>query len=152
MKMTNANSKMIEETLKETTSKFEIFINECAIRLINDPTEIIKIGGSENLMSQPHFITECIGKAIGWHDKEKKTMNSDLMCKTEDDGTLTIKFMSPTEKKPKKSMTQRLCTCGKWSPAVEFKKCSRCEEVYYCSKECQTADWCKHKTTCNKKH
>lgn len=31
-----------------------------------------------------------------------------------------------------------------------MKKCSRCKVPRYCSKECQLADWPKHKITCKK--
>jgi hypothetical protein len=37
-------------------------------------------------------------------------------------------------------------TCGKEG----YKKCSRCEEVYYCGRECQIKDWQKHKAVCRK--
>jgi hypothetical protein len=30
------------------------------------------------------------------------------------------------------------------------KKCAKCGHARYCSKECQTTDWKKHKTTCQK--
>ena len=32
--------------------------------------------------------------------------------------------------------------------ATRFQKCSRCERAYYCCKECQVADWARHKSTC----
>ena len=35
---------------------------------------------------------------------------------------------------------------------VKFKKCSRCQAVIYCSRECQTAHYPKHKTRCRKVH
>lgn len=31
--------------------------------------------------------------------------------------------------------------CGKSRPAAEFKQCTGCLQVYYCSKECQSLDW-----------
>jgi len=30
----------------------------------------------------------------------------------------------------------------------DFKKCSRCKAAFYCSKECQSTDWPKHKNIC----
>jgi hypothetical protein len=33
---------------------------------------------------------------------------------------------------------------------IECKKCSRCTQVYYCSRECQVADWSRHKPDCKK--
>ena len=30
-------------------------------------------------------------------------------------------------------------------------QCSRCLRMFYCSKECQVAEWCKHKKRCRKK-
>lgn len=38
-------------------------------------------------------------------------------------------------------------TCGKNQKKMD--KCSRCRDVYYCSKECQKSDWKSHKITCN---
>jgi len=32
-----------------------------------------------------------------------------------------------------------------------MKKCSRCRNTYYCSRECQTKDWKEHKKVCKKK-
>jgi hypothetical protein len=40
----------------------------------------------------------------------------------------------------------KCATCGKEGR----KKCSRCEKIYYCSKECQAKDWTKHKAVCKK--
>jgi zinc finger MYND domain-containing protein 10 len=31
-----------------------------------------------------------------------------------------------------------------------FKRCSKCKSVWYCSRECQVADWPVHKEACNK--
>mmetsp|Transcript_28874 Transcript_28874/g.32381 ORF Transcript_28874/g.32381 Transcript_28874/m.32381 type:complete len:571 (+) Transcript_28874:28-1740(+) len=47
----------------------------------------------------------------------------------------------------------RICRyCDKSDPSQEFqnslKACSKCKSTYYCSKECQVADWKKHKKNC----
>jgi hypothetical protein len=45
--------------------------------------------------------------------------------------------------------TNGCVTCRKSVPAVaELKKCKACRYVYYCSKECQRADWPRHKREC----
>ena len=39
--------------------------------------------------------------------------------------------------------------CARYEePGVRFRKCSRCQFVSYCSKECQISDWKRHKSQC----
>lgn len=40
--------------------------------------------------------------------------------------------------------------CWKCQKETDLKSCSRCKAVWYCGKDCQTADWPRHKKTCNK--
>ena len=40
--------------------------------------------------------------------------------------------------------------CGRFEEhRFEFKKCSRCNEVWYCSRGCQKTDWATHKHVCS---
>lgn len=40
--------------------------------------------------------------------------------------------------------------CNKREIEIEFKRCGRCRLVWYCSRECQEADWRQHKGNCKK--
>ena len=39
--------------------------------------------------------------------------------------------------------------CEEYGLNVQLSACSRCKLIKYCSKECQTQDWKKHKSICN---
>jgi hypothetical protein len=44
---------------------------------------------------------------------------------------------------------RRVCgTCGVTPDKGKFNKCGACQAMYYCSVECQTVDWPKHKGEC----
>lgn len=38
--------------------------------------------------------------------------------------------------------------CAACSKIGDFKKCGRCQEAHYCSRDCQSKDWNKHKLIC----
>jgi len=40
--------------------------------------------------------------------------------------------------------------CFNCGSRENLKKCSKCQNTYYCSKECQVSDWKEHKKTCCK--
>lgn len=40
--------------------------------------------------------------------------------------------------------------CGKCQKEA-FKRCSKCKSIWYCSRECQVADWTGHKAKCAEK-
>ncbi len=49
-------------------------------------------------------------------------------------------------KKKLQEYQRRLCaSCNKTAPP---RQCSRCKKVFYCSQECQKANWLTHKTDC----
>eukprot|EP01118_Nematostelium_gracile_P010886 TRINITY_DN3816_c0_g1_i4.p1 TRINITY_DN3816_c0_g1~~TRINITY_DN3816_c0_g1_i4.p1 ORF type:complete len:832 (+),score=244.16 TRINITY_DN3816_c0_g1_i4:46-2541(+) len=54
---------------------------------------------------------------------------------------------APKEEKENKK-GEGCAHCGKSEDEVKLKKCSVCLKVYYCSRECQKADWSSHKTVC----
>ena len=40
------------------------------------------------------------------------------------------------------------CSYCSVNPDVALSSCARCQFVFYCSRECQKADWVKHKLVC----
>lgn len=49
------------------------------------------------------------------------------------------------------SSVQKICAmCNKTEAELSgnLKHCARCKEAFYCSRDCQTADWKSHKTAC----
>ena len=58
-------------------------------------------------------------------------------------------FLKPYLPKPESgnpAIDEKCGYCGKYSPAT--KKCTRCKNVQYCSKECQTKHWPVHNKSC----
>lgn len=50
-------------------------------------------------------------------------------------------------------IVERRCVCGVWEAQADtrFARCAACKATYYCSKQCQAADWKRHKPVCCKK-
>jgi hypothetical protein len=48
-----------------------------------------------------------------------------------------------------KDLWQKCSNEGCTTPMGNFKKCSKCKKVRYCCRECQVADWKKHKPDCH---
>ena len=49
-------------------------------------------------------------------------------------------------------IVERKCGgCGLWqTPERKLERCGQCRRVYYCSRQCQLADWKTHKVGCKK--
>lgn len=56
----------------------------------------------------------------------------------------TLKELTPANK------IMKVQTCVGCSAVGQFKICSGCKSRYYCSEECQKADWPKHKEACKR--
>ena len=152
--MTNAHSKLF---LGEQKDEFIDAIEREAISLIEDLNRPIAIDidcitMKDSIYTKAQFICEMFGYFITKHDKNDKMTNKHVLFTKKDDGLYHVKVMNSCEKLPiKKSQMERLCPCGNWGPALLFKKCGKCKDIYYCSKACQVADWAKHKLHCIKK-
>jgi hypothetical protein len=100
------------------------------------------------------FLSRLFAHFLQKHDTTGKLLFRTLSTSKMPDGSIKFRITKPNEKKNKgdKEKTVRLCNgCHKWCPALLTKKCGRCENMYYCSKECQVSDWCEHKKHCIKK-
>eukprot|EP01118_Nematostelium_gracile_P000375 TRINITY_DN1039_c0_g1_i1.p1 TRINITY_DN1039_c0_g1~~TRINITY_DN1039_c0_g1_i1.p1 ORF type:complete len:211 (-),score=65.96 TRINITY_DN1039_c0_g1_i1:54-686(-) len=56
--------------------------------------------------------------------------------------------MEDKEKEVEGPEERECAVCDK--KGVGFPKCSRCKEVFYCSRDCQKKDWATHKSNCIK--
>lgn len=52
----------------------------------------------------------------------------------------------------KKTGLKRLRICTNCNKCCKCDVCSKCHSKYYCSRECQVADWPKHKISCGKEN
>jgi len=59
---------------------------------------------------------------------------------------ISTKEEKPEDYVPSDHTIDMCVVCGKASDTL--KKCSRCKNISYCSKNCQLNDWTKHKTNC----
>ena len=53
------------------------------------------------------------------------------------------------EKKEEVTIENKCNWCYETTPKIA-NRCSRCQKVYYCGRECQRKDWAAHKITCKK--
>lgn len=121
-----------ENEIFKNISKLETLFygKECRIRTYEETVQFLK-----------EFI-----KAVPYFEKEFNTLNKVMKIFPD---SLKKKFnrinelIKPTI--PKKFTCFKHCRC---CDKKSTKKCSRCKNVYYCSRECQKKDWKFHKTEC----
>ncbi|MEX0940840.1 MAG: zinc finger MYND domain-containing protein [Candidatus Babeliales bacterium] len=86
---------------------------------------------------QDDFIEEVINGLVNYQAKENTLISSfakDLLPKNSNN----IK-------------AEKACNiCNKTSAEISLKHCGYCKSIWYCSVNCQRADWPKHKVNCNK--
>ena len=56
--------------------------------------------------------------------------------------------MKPYKEKEKQWKNGSCCGCEQEFPKTALKRCSHCDRVQYCSKECQRKNWPRHKQFC----
>lgn len=97
-------------------------------------------------------------KRIGYKKIANEHIERFLRCKTSElidiakrlNNAYNIDFMEKFNEtdncfEPKNSIDEHHCVqCS----VLAAKKCSRCEQIYYCSRECQVKHWPIHKTIC----
>jgi hypothetical protein len=148
---------MNNEMIYINCETFDIFMKsmeEYSLLFIKNPEMGININKKFTMNHPRHCEQQSIALVmshfIAIHDVNKTLAHRDIICFKQHDNTTNL-FFKPNRVKMPKNQSTRLCSCGKWASALIMKKCGRCKDVYYCSKECQTKDWAEHKTTCIKK-
>lgn len=96
-------------------------------------------GGYKNITEQQAniFLEQESEKICLYAKRLQAAYNIDLLSKYEE------------EEVDKVQITENEHFCGNCAK-ISTKKCSNCEVVYYCSRECQVNDWPLHQTKCRK--
>lgn len=82
------------------------------------------------------------------HEEHRQLVESKLILY--EVTTLTCSYECRKKCLSKLKKVNKMCVCGKIADEKQkFKKCSRCEYIFYCSTECQEKDWPTHKDMCN---
>lgn len=99
--------------------------------------------------SRKHFLFRAFNEirnlgsaAVG--ERSKEALSATI--RFEDDKYVSAVYLGQISVKEKKQCHHP--TCGQMK---KMKKCSGCEKAYYCSPECQKADWKRHKAECRSK-
>ena len=130
----------------------EMIKNEDAYVTVPLSPETVKLYGIKTVVDST---IDSLGNAIKKIDINKKATKHNLKIILNED-ELKITFAWYQKKRDKKFMIKNgegWCDgCEKFKPFADVKVCGKCKCSRYCSRECQVADWKKHKKVCEKKN
>ncbi len=82
-----------------------------------------------------------VGKPIGWLRIQPDIFTGKCICRKCNDEMKAVL--------EEQGGSLKYCAnCNISAP--NLKKCGRCKDIYYCSRECQVVNWTKHKPNCGK--
>lgn len=123
--------------LSDTKTKSQIILEELP-KVRDAIVSELKKGGGYGEVARVHaerFFGLSQNEVIEWAQRLNSVYNLDLLEKDESNVD-------------RKSSNRNVCGhCG----IDAIQKCSSCEEVFYCTRECQVKNWPHHKTICRKK-
>lgn len=124
--------------LSDGKTKTPIILEEVPQIRANIVSELEKGGGGYGEAARMHaerFFGLSQNEVVAWAQRLNNVYNFDLL----------EKVAETADQKPAK---RNVCgQCG----IDAIQKCSNCEQVYYCTRECQVKNWPHHKTICRKK-
>lgn len=123
--------------LSEAKTKSQIILEEMPKIRDSIVSQLKKDGGYGEVarVHSARFYGLSQNEVVAWAQRLNSVYNFDLLEKVE-------------ERPDQKPSLRNVCgQCG--VDAVQ--KCSNCEQVYYCTRECQVKNWPHHKTICRKK-
>lgn len=123
--------------LSESKTKTQVILEEVPQIRDNIVSALKKAGGYAEAvrLHTERFFGLSQNEVVAWAQRLNTVYNFDLLEKVE-------------ETTEPKSAKRNVCgQCG----IDATQKCSNCEQVYYCTRECQVKNWPLHKTICRKK-
>lgn len=109
--------------------------NKKATELLSRPFCFVQQGVIANRLVPICQSEECEHAAIVNLNQMGKFLNHEVQSKTGGSLFDCMKMVHPR-------------ACGNCGVVASVKKCQRCEQIAYCSKECQKFDWKRHKQEC----
>lgn len=135
--LADLNHRLCSLGLSDTKTKSQIILEELP-KVRDCIVSALKKGGGYDEVARVHaerFFGLSQNEVVAWAQRLSSVYNFDLLEKFEANADQT-------------ASNRNVCgQCG----INAIQKCSSCEEVYYCTRECQVKNWPHHKTICRKK-